>query len=103
MSHRFSALVTLSVAKDFLSRIIQPLAIYLRKMPDHSRSEEERALLVVLSEGGLEVIFRKSFSPEVAGVYGRLVNDSDIQISDELQMTIELIELLDGGAVISGV
>ena len=68
MSHRFSALVTLSVAKDFLSRIIQPLAIYLRKMPDHSRSEEERALLVVLSEGGLEVL--RSSAREAVGFSG---------------------------------
>ncbi len=49
-------LISLDKAKDFLSKIINPLAIYLRKMPDHSRNEEERALLVVLSEGGLEVL-----------------------------------------------
>ena len=69
----------------------------------NDESVELLRMLLAVHRDELEFIFRKSFSPDVAGVYGRLVNDSDIQISDELQMTIELIELLDGEAVISGV
>jgi hypothetical protein len=75
----------------------------LRTYALNAESIELLRRLLAAHRDGLEFIFRKSFSPDVAGVYGRLVNDSDIQISDELQMTIELIELLDGEAVISGV
>src|SRR6202030_3473302 len=40
------SLVNLDVAKDFISKCIVPLTIYLRKLPDSSRNSEERALLV---------------------------------------------------------
>jgi hypothetical protein len=62
-------LISLDKAKDLLSKTINPLAIYLRKLPDHSRNEEERALLVVLSEGGLEVL--RSSASEGAGFTGK--------------------------------
>jgi hypothetical protein len=73
----------------------------LRTYALNAESIELLRRLLAAHRDGLEFIFRKSFSPEVAGAYGRLVNDSDIQISDELQMTIELMQLLDGGTVTS--
>jgi hypothetical protein len=49
-------LVNLDVAKDFISKIINPLGIYLRKLPDAGRSDEEKALLATLGEAGLAVL-----------------------------------------------
>lgn len=49
-------LVNLDVAKDFISSIINPLAIFLRKLPDASRGPEEKALLATLGEAGLAVL-----------------------------------------------
>jgi len=62
-------LISLDKAKDFLSKTINPLAIYLRKLPDHSRNEEEKALLVILSEAGLEVL--RSSAREAVALTGR--------------------------------
>jgi len=49
-------LVNLSVARDFLSKCIVPLTIFLIKLPDQSRNNEEKALLKTLCEAGLAVI-----------------------------------------------
>jgi hypothetical protein len=49
-------LVNLDVAKDFISKIINPLGIYLRKLPDAGRNDEEKALLVTMGEAGLAVL-----------------------------------------------
>jgi hypothetical protein len=49
-------LINLSVAKDFISKIINPLGIYLRKLPDAGRNDEEKALLVTMGEAGLAVL-----------------------------------------------
>jgi hypothetical protein len=49
-------LVNLDVAKDFLSKILNPLGIYLRKLPDAGRNDEEKALLVTMGEAGLAVL-----------------------------------------------
>jgi hypothetical protein len=49
-------LVNLDVAKDFISKIITPLTIYLRKLPDAGRNDEEKALLVTMGEAGLAVL-----------------------------------------------
>jgi hypothetical protein len=49
-------LVNLDVAKDLISKIINPLGIYLRKLPDAGRNDEEKALLVTLGEAGLAVL-----------------------------------------------
>jgi hypothetical protein len=48
--------VNLDVAKDFISKILNPLGIYLRKLPDAGRNEEEKALLVTMGEAGLAVL-----------------------------------------------
>ena len=61
--------MNLDVAKDFISKIINPLTIFLRKLPDASRSPEEKALLATLGEAGLAVL--RDAAREAVGFMGR--------------------------------
>jgi hypothetical protein len=58
-------LVKLDVAKDFISKIINPLVIFLRKLPDAGRNDEEKTLLATMGEAGLAVL-RDSAAAAVA-------------------------------------
>jgi hypothetical protein len=49
-------LISVSAAKEFVSKCIVPLTIWLRKFPDAGRNPDEKGLLETLREAGLEVI-----------------------------------------------
>jgi hypothetical protein len=49
-------LISLDSSKEFVSKCINPLAIWLKKLPDAGRSSEEKSLLGILCEVGMEVI-----------------------------------------------
>jgi hypothetical protein len=49
-------LVSVSATKDFLSKIITPFTIWLRKLADAARNPEEKSMLENLREAGLAVI-----------------------------------------------
>jgi hypothetical protein len=53
------------VAKDFVSKIVNPLGIFLRGLPDAGRNDEEKALLATMGEAGLAVL-RDSASAAVS-------------------------------------
>jgi hypothetical protein len=58
-------LISLEAARGFVTSIITPLTIFLRKLPDAGRNDEEKALLVTLGEAGLAVL-RDSAAAAVA-------------------------------------
>lgn len=49
-------LISVNASREFVSKTIVPLTIFLRKMPDASRNPEERELLETLREAGLAVL-----------------------------------------------
>jgi hypothetical protein len=49
-------LISVDASKDFVSKCIVPLTIWLRKLPDLGRNPDEKGLLETLRETGLEVI-----------------------------------------------
>jgi hypothetical protein len=49
-------LIGLECSKSFVSKVINPLVIFLRKLQDAGRSPEEKALLATLGEAGLAVL-----------------------------------------------
>ena len=53
------------MAKDFVSKIVNPLGIFLRGLPDAGRNDEEKALLATMGEAGLAVL-RDSASAAVS-------------------------------------
>jgi hypothetical protein len=49
-------LVSVSATKDFLSKILNPLTIWIRKLADAARNPDEKTLLENLREAGLAAI-----------------------------------------------
>jgi hypothetical protein len=49
-------LISVSSAKDFVSKCIIPLTIWIRKLADAGRTSEEKGLLQTLREAGLEIL-----------------------------------------------
>jgi hypothetical protein len=49
-------LIGLDASKEFVSKCINPLAIWLKKLPDAGRSSEEKSLLEILCAAGMEVL-----------------------------------------------
>jgi hypothetical protein len=49
-------LIGLDCSKSFVSKVINPLVIFLRKLADAGRNTEEKALLTTLAEAGLAVL-----------------------------------------------
>jgi hypothetical protein len=62
-------LVSVSAAKEFISKIIVPLTIFLRKLPDVGRNPEEKGLLETLREAGLAVL--RDSAAEAANFTGK--------------------------------
>jgi hypothetical protein len=49
-------LISVEAARQFVSKTIIPLTIWLRKLPDTGRNSEEKGLLETLREAGLEIL-----------------------------------------------
>jgi hypothetical protein len=62
-------LVSVSATKDFLSKIIVPLTIWIQKLADAGRNPEEKGLLEVLQEAGLKIV--RDSATEVADFNGK--------------------------------
>lgn len=50
------ALVELDAAKQLITKVLSPLLIFVRKLPDSAESEGERVKLAFISEAALAVI-----------------------------------------------
>jgi hypothetical protein len=49
-------LIGLECSKFFVGKVINPLVIFLRKLPDAGRNDEEKSLLATMGEAGLAVL-----------------------------------------------
>jgi hypothetical protein len=49
-------LISLDSSKEFVSKCINPLAIWIKKLPDSGRNSDEKSLLEVLCAAGMEVV-----------------------------------------------
>jgi hypothetical protein len=62
-------LVSVQAAREFVSKTIIPLTIWLRKLPDAGRNSEEKGLLETLREAGLAVL--RTSAAEAANFNGK--------------------------------
>ena len=62
-------LVSVEAAKSSVSKVIIPLTIFLRKLPDVGRNPEEKGLLETLREAGLAVL--RDSAAEAANFTGK--------------------------------
>jgi hypothetical protein len=62
-------LVSVQAAREFVSKAIIPLTIWLRKLPDAGRNSEEKTLLEGLREAGLETL--RASAREAANFTGK--------------------------------
>jgi hypothetical protein len=62
-------LISVQASREFVSKTIIPLTIFLRKMPDAGRNTEEKNLLETLREAGLAVL--RTSAAEAANFNGK--------------------------------
>jgi hypothetical protein len=62
-------LISVQASREFVSKTIIPLTIFLRKMPDAGRNTEEKTLLETLREAGLAVL--RTSAAEAANFTGK--------------------------------